>query len=88
MPLFKQIKMIESTTENVYFPSSFVSKLAQRFQSLIHIEFQVFSFNSCASLIDILLTHLKNLSYLKTHYNQDVLFGDSFSCDYIIERRC
>ncbi|CAF1382678.1 unnamed protein product [Rotaria sordida] len=40
IPIFKQIKMIESITKKNYFHSNFASKLVQRFPSLIHIELQ------------------------------------------------
>ncbi|CAF1180455.1 unnamed protein product [Rotaria sordida] len=40
IPIFKQIKMIESIRKKIYFPSNFASKLVQRFPSLIHIELQ------------------------------------------------
>ena len=66
--IFKQIKMLISITANLYVPSNFASKLVQRFPSLTDIELQVFSFDDCVSAIDILLSHLKNLFYLKIYY--------------------
>ncbi len=79
--------MIKLRTKKFYFPSNCAPKLVQRFPSLSHIELQVFSFDHCVSIINIFLTHLKNLSYLKIDYNQDTLLDDPFSCDYIIEKR-
>jgi hypothetical protein len=40
IPVFKQIKVIETTLEDVYFSSSFALKLVERFPSLKHIELQ------------------------------------------------
>jgi len=85
--IFKQIKMIKSITEKIYFPSNFALKFVQRFPSLSQIKLQVFSFDICVYVIDIFLAHLKNLSYLNINYNQDTLLDDPFSCDYIIEKR-
>ncbi|CAM4834642.1 unnamed protein product, partial [Rotaria magnacalcarata] len=73
---FKEIEAIETTFEDVYFPSSFAPKLVERFPSLTHIELQVVSFNNCASIIDIFLSHLKNLSYLKIDYFEDTSLDD------------
>jgi hypothetical protein len=87
IPIFQQIKMIKLRTKKFYFPSNYAPKLVQRFPSLSHIELQVFSFDHCVSVINIFLTHLKNLSYLKIDYNQDTLLDDPFSCDYIMEKR-
>jgi hypothetical protein len=85
--IFKKIKIIKSTTKNVYFPSNFASKFVQCFPSLTNIELQVFSFDNCVSVVDIFLNHLKNLSYIKINYYQDTLLDDPFSRDYIIEKR-
>jgi len=82
--IFKQIKMIKSITENIYFPSNFASKLVQRFPSLSHIELQMFSFDNCISVIDIFLTQLERLSYVNIYYNQDTLVDNPFSRDSII----
>ncbi|CAF3431311.1 unnamed protein product [Rotaria sp. Silwood2] len=87
IPIFKQIKMVKSITKKIYFPSNLASKLVQRFPSLIHIELQVYSFDNCISIIEVFLSSLKNLSYLKINYNQDILLDDPFSCDYIIKKR-
>ncbi|CAF4819539.1 unnamed protein product, partial [Rotaria sp. Silwood2] len=80
-------KMVKSITKKIYFPSNLASKLVQRFPSLIHIELQVYSFDNCISIIEVFLSSLKNLSYLKINYNQDILLDDPFSCDYIIKKR-
>jgi len=79
--------MVKSITDNIFFPSNFASKFVQRFPSLSHIELQVFSFDDCVSIIDIFLTHLEHLSYLKIYYNQDTLLDNPFSYDYIIRKR-
>ncbi|CAF4234666.1 unnamed protein product, partial [Adineta steineri] len=87
IPIFKNIKIITSITENVYFPSNFPLKFVQRFPSLTNIEIQVFSFDHAASIIDIFLTQLEHLSYIKIHHDTDTLLDDHFSCHYIIEKR-
>ncbi|CAF4322906.1 unnamed protein product, partial [Adineta steineri] len=85
IPVFKRIKLIETTFENIYFPASFSMKFVDRFPSLEHIELQVISFNDCVSIIDPFLGHLKNLSYLKINYFEDSLLDDPFSLENIIE---
>jgi len=85
--IFKQIQTIVLTSEDIYFPSNFALKFVQRFPSLNHAELEVFSFDHCVSVIDILLNHLKNLSYMYIYYSQDTLLDDPFSCHYIIEKR-
>ncbi|CAF4155326.1 unnamed protein product [Adineta steineri] len=87
IPIFKKIKIITSVTENVYFPSNFSLKFVQRFPSLTNIEIQVFSFDHATSIIDICLSQLEHLSYVKIHYNTDTLLDDHFSCHYIIRKR-
>ncbi|CAM4760894.1 unnamed protein product [Rotaria magnacalcarata] len=85
--VFKKIKMIESIAQKIYFPSNFAWKFVQCFPSLSHIELQVFSFDNCVFIIDIFLTHLKNLSYIKINFYQHTLLEDPFSRDYIIDKR-
>ncbi|CAF1326824.1 unnamed protein product [Rotaria sordida] len=85
--IFKKIKFLKAILENRYVPLNFVSKLVQRFPSLTGIELEVFSFNDCVSTIDILLSHLKNLSYLKIYYKQVSLLDHPFSRNYIIDKR-
>jgi len=87
MQIFKQIKLLESITKNIYFPSNFALKLVRRFSSLSDIELQVFSFDHCVFIIEIFLTQLENLSRIKIDYYQDTLLDDPFSRDYIIEKR-
>ncbi|CAF3809115.1 unnamed protein product, partial [Rotaria sp. Silwood1] len=87
IPIFKQIKMIKTITENIYFPLAYASKFVQRFPSLCHIELQVFSFDICSFIIDIFLTELKQISYMEINYNDDTFFDDPFSCEYIITKR-
>ncbi|CAF4083782.1 unnamed protein product, partial [Rotaria sp. Silwood2] len=74
-------------TKSRYVPSNFPSKLVQRFPSLTVIELHVFSFDDCISDIDILLSHLENLSYLRIYYSQVSLLDHSFSRSYIIDKR-
>ncbi|CAF3940235.1 unnamed protein product [Rotaria sp. Silwood1] len=85
--IFKQIKILKSITENCYVPSDFSLKFVQRFPSLTDIELQVYSFDDCIYAIDILLSHLKNLSYLKIYYIEVSLLDHSFSLNYIINKR-
>jgi len=80
--IFKQIKMIELKTTNFYFPSNFALKFVEHFPSLTDIELQVFSFDDCVSIIDIFLTQLEHLSFIKINYYEDTLVDDSFLRDY------
>ncbi|CAF3023870.1 unnamed protein product [Rotaria sp. Silwood2] len=79
--------MIKSIKDNIYFSLNYASKFVKRFPSLTHIELQVFSFDNCVYLIEIFLTRLENLSYLKIYYKHDTLFDDPFSYDYLIRKR-
>ncbi|CAF3107367.1 unnamed protein product [Rotaria sp. Silwood2] len=85
--IFKQIKILKSITENCYVPSDFLLKLVQRFPSVTDIELQVYSFDDCIYAIDILLSHLKNLSYLKIYYIKDSVVDHTFSRNCIIDKR-
>ncbi|CAF3997034.1 unnamed protein product, partial [Rotaria sp. Silwood2] len=85
--IFKQIKILKAITENCYVCSNFTSKLVQRCPSLTDIELQVFSLDDCICAIDILLSHLKNLSYLKIYYIQVSLLDHPFSRNYIVDKR-
>ncbi|CAF3787618.1 unnamed protein product [Rotaria sp. Silwood1] len=85
--IFKQIKILKSITENCYVPSDFSLKFVQHFPSLTDIELQVYSFDDCIYALDILLSHLKNLSYLKIYYIEVSSLDQSFSLNYIINKR-
>ncbi|CAF3350580.1 unnamed protein product [Rotaria sp. Silwood1] len=87
IPIFKQIKVIKSITEDIYFPSNFILKFVERFPSLVHIELQVFSFDICSFIIEVFLTKLEQLSYVKINYHQDALLDDYFTREYIIRKR-
>lgn len=64
--------------EKIYFPSYFSLKFIEHFPSLVDIELQIFSFDHYVSIIDIFLSHLKNLSYIEISYYQDTLLDDPF----------
>ncbi|CAF1365586.1 unnamed protein product [Rotaria sordida] len=85
--IFKQIKILKAVMRCDYVPSNFLSKLVQRFPSLTDIELQVYSFDDCRYAIDILLSHLKNLSYLKIYYIKDSGVDHPCSRNYIIDKR-
>ncbi|CAF1473092.1 unnamed protein product [Rotaria sp. Silwood1] len=87
IPIFKQIKSIKSINKRVYFPSNLTLKLVQHFPLLTHIELEVCSFDDCVSIIEIFLSWLKNLSYLKIKYYEDTVRCNPFSYDYILEKR-
>ncbi|CAF2389001.1 unnamed protein product [Rotaria sp. Silwood2] len=87
IPIFKQIKLIKSITEDIYFSSSFILKFVERFPSLVHIELQVFSFDICSFIIEVFLTKLEQLAYVKINYHQDTLLDDYFTREYIITKR-
>ena len=73
--------------ENIYFPLKYASKLIQRFPSLIDIELQVFSFDTCLHVVDILLDGLVNLLHLKIYFVTDTMLDNPYPRDYIIEKR-
>ncbi|CAF3292049.1 unnamed protein product [Rotaria sp. Silwood2] len=85
--IFKQIKILKSITENCYVPSDFSLKFVQRFPSLTDIELQLYSFDDCIYAIDILVSHLKNLSYLKIYYIEVSSLDHPFSLNYITNKR-
>jgi hypothetical protein len=85
--IFKQIKILKSIAENCYVDLNFIEKLVERFSSLTDIELQVLSFDDCICVIDILLSHLKNLSYLKIYYIEVSSFDHPFSRNYIVDKR-
>ncbi|CAF3852868.1 unnamed protein product [Rotaria sp. Silwood1] len=87
IPIFKQIKIIESITNNIYFPLNCASQFLERFPSLSHIELQVCLFDDYVHLIEIFIIHLTNLSDLNINYRQDTLLDDSVTCDYLIKKR-
>ncbi|CAF1019950.1 unnamed protein product [Adineta steineri] len=87
IPVFKQIKMIKLITEDIYFPSNFILQFVERFPSLVHIELQVFSFDICSFIIEVLLTQSEQLSYVKINYHQDTLLDDYFTREYITTKR-
>jgi hypothetical protein len=86
-PIFKQIKILKSIADFSCFRSNFTSKLVQRFPSLTDIELKVFSFDNCICVIDILLSHLKNLSYLKIYHIKLSSLDHPFSRNYIVDKR-
>jgi hypothetical protein len=64
----KDVEGFELLAENIYFPLKYASKLIQRFPSLIDIQLQVLSFDTCVHLVDILLDGLVNLLHLKIYF--------------------
>ncbi|CAF2806370.1 unnamed protein product [Rotaria sp. Silwood2] len=85
--IFKQIKILNAVAEDHCVAPSFLSKLVQRFPSLTDIELHVLSFDDFICVIDILLSHLKHLSYLKIYYINISSFDHPFSRSYIIDKR-
>ncbi len=85
--IFKQIKILKSISECGYVASNLASKLVERFPSLTHLELEVFSFDVLLSAIDILLGHLKDLSYLKIYFGRLSIFNLTCSPNHIIEKR-
>ncbi|CAF3013411.1 unnamed protein product [Rotaria sp. Silwood2] len=83
----EQILLLELLTENVYFSLKYVSKLIQRFSSLTNIQLEVYSFDTCARLVDILLDGLVNLLHLKIDFVNGIVFDNSNLRDHVIEKR-
>jgi hypothetical protein len=70
-----------------YFLVKYALKLVQGFPSLIQVIINVYSFDSCVEIIDILLTGLPKLVYVKVNFHRDTLLDDLFTSDYVIEKR-
>ena len=85
--IFQRIKKIDSKSTNTYFLPNYVSKLVDRFPSLVQIELRVYSLDICVSIIDVFLSHLPKLSYIKVYYTNDTLLNCPFSRDYVIQKR-
>ncbi|CAF4276535.1 unnamed protein product, partial [Rotaria sp. Silwood2] len=85
--IFKQMKVLNSTTEDRYVPGNFTSKIVERFPSLTDIKLRVCSFDDFVSAIDILLCHLKNLSYLQIYCSLIPVIDHHYSPSYIIDKR-
>jgi hypothetical protein len=73
--------------QNRYHIEFLSSKIVERFSSLNHVELHVFSSDHCVLIIDVFISHLKQLSYIKIHYFHDTLLDDPFSIDYILRKR-
>ncbi|CAF4602952.1 unnamed protein product, partial [Rotaria sp. Silwood2] len=78
---------LELLRENIYFPLKHASKLIQRCPSLIDIELQVYSFDTCIHLVDILLDGFANLLHLKIYFTNDTILDNPYSRNYVIEKR-
>lgn len=85
--LTENVDGLELLAENIYFPLKYASKLIQRFPSLIDIELQVLSFDTCVYLVDILLDGLVNLLHLKIFFIEDTILDNLYSRNYVIEKR-
>ncbi|CAF1530681.1 unnamed protein product [Rotaria sordida] len=75
--IFSQLQGLELLTENIYFPLKYASKLIQYCPSLINIELQVFLFDACVHLVDILLDGLIILLHLKIYFTNDTILDKS-----------
>jgi len=87
IPFFKQIKILKLKKKNISLPSNLLLKIVERFPSLNRVELQMFSFDHCVPVIDVFISHFKQLSYIKIHYFQDTLLDDPFSIGYILTKR-
>ncbi|CAF2172882.1 unnamed protein product, partial [Rotaria magnacalcarata] len=85
--IFKQIKILNLITRYYNVPPNSVSNLVQRFPSLTDIEVHVVLFTFFASVIDTLLSHLRNLSYANISYSTPLIFNQPFSRSDIIDKR-
>jgi len=83
----KGVERFELLAENIYFPLKYTSKLIQQFPSLIDIQLQVLSFDTCVHLVDILLDGLVNLLHLKIYFIEDTILDNRYLHNYVIEKR-
>ncbi|CAF5098493.1 unnamed protein product, partial [Rotaria sp. Silwood1] len=85
--VFNQLQRLELIRDNIYFSLKYASKLIQHFPSLTNIELQVYSFDACVRLADILLDGLVNLLHLKIDFVEGRPFANPNLRDYVIEKR-
>ncbi|CAF3791006.1 unnamed protein product [Rotaria sp. Silwood1] len=85
--VFNQLQRLELIRDNIYFSLKYASKLTQHFPSLTNIELQVYSFDACVRLADILLDGLINLLHLKIDFVEGRPFDNPNLRDYVIEKR-
>ncbi|CAF4470688.1 unnamed protein product, partial [Rotaria sp. Silwood2] len=85
--LTDDVDELELLIENIYFPLKHASKLIQSCPSLIDIELQVYSFDTCVHLVDILLDGFVNLLHLKIYFTNDTILDNPYSRNYVIEKR-
>ena len=84
---FHRIKKLRTIADHMYFPLKYASKLVQRFPSLTYVEIDIYSMDSCISIVDILIDGLPKLRRLVVQFFHDSLLDDPISKDYIIEKR-
>jgi hypothetical protein len=85
--VFNRLTKLELLNGNDgYFLVKYTPQLVQHFPSLIQIILTVYSSDSCVEIIDILLTGLPKLVYIKINFHRDTLLDNPFTSHYIIEK--
>jgi hypothetical protein len=86
--LFNQLPKLELLKDrDDYFLLKYAPKLVQNFPSIIQVILTVYSFDSCMEFIDILVTDLPKLVYVKVNFHRGTVLNDPFASDYAIEKR-
>ena len=87
--MFNRLSKLELLKDgHRYYLVTYTPKVVQHFPSLIQVILNVYSFDSCVKIIDVLLTNLSKLVHVKINYHRDTLFDDPFTSDYVIRKRC
>ena len=84
---FHRIHTLGVINPKDYFPVQSARQLAQRFPSLSRVKLRVYSFDSCVTIVDILLGSLAKLAFVKVHFERDTLLDDPFTRRYVVEKR-
>lgn len=88
IPVFNRLSKLELLGDvEDYFIVKYAPDLIQHFPSLTQVIITVYSFDDCVETIDILLTGLPKLVYVKGNFRRYTLFDDPFTSVYVIEKR-
>jgi hypothetical protein len=86
--VFNRLSSIEFFNDTSdYFLVKNASKLVEYFPSLVRVVFNIYLFDNCVPIVDILLPALRKLIYLKINFHRYTLLDDPFTSDYITDKR-
>jgi len=86
--VFTQLQSLYLVSKYIRFPLEYALQLVEWFPSLVHLELEIYSVDTCVSLLNVLLDGLPKLIHLKIHFYKNKLIGDgTIFIDHIISRR-